>query len=246
MAGVTATETDLRAPDGEPDIEYVPGISYPKVAVLVALAAVLGGVLGWLGGGRAAEQEAGGTEGDVGVAVDMRTHHQQALEMSLLELANGQDPIVVGFAREILVRQNVELGLLAAELDDWGVDAADRPDTAMGWMGHPVPWQEMPGLASEAQMDELRDATGRDADARFLELIAAHHRGGVQMAAYAVEHATAEDIRSLARTMAATQTMEIAELADTARRLDLDVDIDTSPIDGGDGGHEGEHREGAG
>lgn len=233
------TDTDTgtgtaAASAADDDVEYVPGISYPKVAVLLVVVALLGGVAGWILGERSAREEAGGTTIDEGFVVDMRTHHQQAVEMSLLELGNGEDPVVIGFAREVLVRQNIELGLLAAELDDWGVDASDRPDTAMAWMDAPVPWQEMPGLASEEAMDELREARGRDADARFLELMAAHHRGGVHMAAYAAEHATSEDVRALARTMVANQTMEIAEYAATVRQLDLDADIDTSPVDGDD------------
>lgn len=212
--------------DDDPEIEYVRGVSYPKVAALVVVCVAVAAAVGFVLGERAAEQEAGGTAIDEGFVVDMRTHHQQAIQMALTEVANGGNPVVVGFAREILVRQNIELGLLSAELDDWGVAPDARPDEAMAWMGAPTPWRQMPGLASDEEMQALRQATGEDADARFLELMAEHHRGGVHMAAYAAEHATAEDVASLARTMVATQGVEINEYRATAARLGLDADID--------------------
>jgi len=207
----------------EADVEWVRGVSYPKVAALLVVVALVAAIGGWVLGERSAKEEAGGSAIDEGFAVDMRAHHQQAIEMSLAELGVGDDPVVVGFAREILVRQDVELGLLAAELDDWGVEVSSRPDTAMAWMGSPVPWREMPGLATEAQMADLRAASGAEADALFLELMVEHHRGGVHMASYAAEHGTSEDVRALARTMASTQAVEIEELEDTARRLGFDA-----------------------
>jgi uncharacterized protein (DUF305 family) len=70
--------------------------------------------------------------------------------MALIELGNGENPVVISFAREILVRQNVGLGLMAAELDDWGMEVSARPDTAMAWMGTGVPYEQMPRLATES------------------------------------------------------------------------------------------------
>lgn len=201
-------------------------MSYSKVAALVVAFAVVAAATGFVLGERSAEQDVGGTAIDEGFVVDMRTHHQQAIEMALTEVANGQIPVVVGFAREILVRQNVELGLLSAELDDWGIAPDARPDEAMAWMGAPTPWREMPGLAGDEEMQALRQAAGKDVDALFLELMAEHHRGGVHMAAHAAEHATAEDVVALARTMVATQGVEINEYRATAVRLGLDADIE--------------------
>lgn len=210
---------------GDDDVVYVPGVSRPRVAVLAVLVALVAGSAGWLLGERSAEEASGGSAVDEGFLVDMRTHHQQAVELSLLELSNGEHPEVIGFAREILVRQNVELGLMAAELVDWGVPVDTRPDTAMAWMGTPVPVAEMPGLATDEQVAALRAASGAEADRLFLELMAEHHHGGVHMAAYAAEHAESEQVRRLARTMVNIQSVEINEMLDTARRNGIDADI---------------------
>jgi uncharacterized protein (DUF305 family) len=214
-----AARMDEPTADGDDDdVTYVPGLSYPKVAVLVAVCALLAGALGWVLGDRSSGEDTGGSAVDEGFVVDMRTHHEQAIEMALLELAAGEHEEVIAYAREILVRQNVELGLMAAELEDWGVPVGERPPTAMAWMGTPVPVEEMPGLASEAEMAALREATGQEADRLFLQLMVEHHRGGVHMAEYAAEHGTADDVRRLAASMAAIQSVEIDEFLATARR----------------------------
>jgi len=53
----------------------------------------------------------------------------------------------------------------------------------------------------------------------FLELMIRHHHGGTQMALYAAEHAGVQSVRTLARSMADTQSAEIGTLTDmlTAR-----------------------------
>ena len=50
-----------------------------------------------------------------------------------------------------------------------------------GW-GSRSTTPEMPGMATEEQLDELADATGADADDLFVELMVAHHQGGIDMA----------------------------------------------------------------
>ena len=83
----------------------------------------------------------------------------------------------------------------------------------------------MPGLATAEQMQALRDATGADADALFLELMSEHHRGGVHMAAYAAAHAKDADVRALATVMARNQRIDIEEFRQTAERFGLQADI---------------------
>jgi uncharacterized protein (DUF305 family) len=148
--------------------------------------------------------------------------------MALLELTNGSDPVVQGFAREVLIFQNRDLGLMAAELDDWGY-TGDRGDTAMGWMDMPVPAASMPGLATDEQMAALKAARGPEADALFLELMAEHHRGGIHMAEYAAEHAKSDDVRKLAAAIAHNQAVEINEYRDVAIRNGYPVDIAPAP-----------------
>ena len=47
----------------------------------------------------------------------------------------------------------------------------------------------------------------------FLDLMSAHHRGGLEMSEYAAEHAADPDVRALAARMASLQRSEIEEYA---------------------------------
>ena len=208
-------------PDDE-DVEYVSGLSYPKVAALVVAFCFLAGVVGWRIG---QDDPAASGAVDVGFLTDMRTHHEQALEMALIELGNGENPVVLGFAREVVIFQGRQLGWLDANLQDRGLATDRRPETAMAWMDQPLPWRAMPGLASDEQLDALRAAEGAEADTLFLELMADHHRGGLHMSNYAAANAESPDVRSMAATMANLQQVEIAEYRDVARREGLPADI---------------------
>ena len=189
-------------------------VSWPKAIVLALALAFLAGAIGH-GIGRSGPPGEGAV--DTGFYRDMIHHHDQAVTMALYEQANGSDPVVVGYANEILRRQSYEIGVMSTKLDEWGYTTAPN-DTAMSWMGMPVPLDQMPGLATDAQMQQLRDAHGMDADKLFLELMSAHHRGGVHMAEYADRHATNASTRELAQRMAYVQATEINEFRDTAKR----------------------------
>ena len=158
---------------------------------------------------------------DVGFLYDMITHHEQAQYMANLELVNGTEEAVQVFAREILRFQSFEIGLMQAYLEEWGYAREDAPDRAMGWMGHPVARDAMPGMATEAQLGRLLQARGRDADALFVELMKTHHRGGIEMAAFASTRASDERVRALAARVAKNQRLEIGELEAARQRVGL-------------------------
>ena len=84
------------------------------------------------------------------------TNGQQAVEMSLLELGNGEDPVVMSFAREILIRQNVELGLLAAEITaTTGRDPGDLYGHLARELGEPA-YRRIDSPATAAQWSRPR------------------------------------------------------------------------------------------
>ena len=118
---------------------------------------------------------------DVGYLQDMITHHEQALTMAQYGLANGDSSEVKTFAREILLFQSYEIGLMENKLNSWGFSRQNRSETAMAWMGMGMPVESMPGLATDDQMNALALAEGLESDVIFLELMAAHHRGGADM-----------------------------------------------------------------
>jgi uncharacterized protein (DUF305 family) len=202
-------------------------VSWLRVALVAVAVAVLAGAIGYLVGSR--QDIPAADSADVGFYQDMITHHEQALQMAAVELASGSDPTIRSFAREITQFQSYEIGLMRQQLADWGIEPGERPDTAMAWMGDPVPVDEMPGLATEEQMDALRRSEGAETDKMFLELMSAHHIGGVAMADAGATLADREDVRRLATTMTRNQAIEVNEFRELAGRLGLDIEIPIVP-----------------
>ncbi len=220
LSGVVVTDMD--PPLAEPSTPRSgAGMPLRRVIAVVLTALFFGGSVGYF---VASDRPPGPDSIEVGFYQDMSTHHDQAVQMSLLELRNGEDPTVRSFAQEIILFQRWELGRMHQSLRDWGADSAPQ-ETAMAWMGMPVPTQAMPGLATDAQMEALQEATGAAADALFLDLMAEHHRGGAHMAAYAARNADDPGVQELARVMERNQSIEIAEFRQTADRLGFDIDI---------------------
>ncbi|HEX5366561.1 MAG TPA: DUF305 domain-containing protein [Acidimicrobiales bacterium] len=221
VAGDDASDVDDRPP----------GLGWGRVVVLGAALAFLGLAVGLFA---SRDRPPGAGSVDVGFLEDMLTHHEQALGVATLEVAYGQHPTVRSYARDVLTSQAYEQGRMTQILADWGYSRSTRPARAMAWMDMPVPVEEMPGLLSEGQMDQVRDARGAALDALFLELMAEHHRGGLHMASAAAGAADDGDVRDLATRMGHAQAVEINEYRRTAQRMGLDVDIpavDVPPAD---------------
>jgi uncharacterized protein (DUF305 family) len=79
-------------------------------------------------------------------------------------------------------------------------------------MNEPLPTDRMPGLATQAELDQLQAASGKAADRLYAQLMIAHHQGGIHMAQYAAEHAARADVRDLASRMVSGQQGDIVEL----------------------------------
>ncbi|MFD8689141.1 DUF305 domain-containing protein [Streptomyces sp. NPDC059651] len=157
------------------------------------------------------------TSADVGFARDMAVHHQQAVEMSFIVRDRTSDVAVRRLAYDIINTQANQRGMMLGWLEVWG-RAKSSPGAPMAWMGHTVTPRGdgalMPGMATDAELDALRAAKGRDAEVRFLKLMTAHHRAGAEMAQAAATAAGTAEIRNLASGMVLGQQSEIALMAD--------------------------------
>lgn len=228
MTDVAPPQTIDEESEYDDDDPAPSGVSWPRVAVLGAALVFLGFAAGLF---VSRDQPPGKDSVDVGFYQDMISHHEQALELSSLALSNADDPTVRGFAAEVLIFQSREIGMMETALHDWGTSREARPDTAMDWMGMtPVPVDQMPGMVSEDEIDQLRQARGAEANGLFLTLMAKHHAGGLHMAEYAANQAEDHDVRALAQLMAYNQAVEINEYAQTAERLGLPVQIERVPV----------------
>ena len=222
MTEVTTTETaPPAAPTDDGTARGSRGPAWWQVVAIIVVLCLVAGVVGWRVG-QSDDNPPSASSVDVGFFYDMTAHHQQAIAMALIYLRNGDDPLLLAIAKEIVQYQSAEIGMMNEYLTQWG-RGGNRPEKAMGWMQPPVDRDQMPGLATPAQMQELANARGFELDKLFTQLMIEHHAGGVHMAAYAAEHAEKASTRRWAAQMDDGQRGEISEMNQWRRRHDLNV-----------------------
>lgn len=189
-----------------------------RLAALIGALMFLAGVVGYRVG---QPDPPGAGSADVGFLQDMIVHHEQAIALSYRTVNAAVDVEVRGFAKDILVSQQYEIGLMEAYLTRWGHRRDSGRTTAMAWAGTPHPKGAMVGMATAQELEALEEATGLDVDDRFLALMIAHHHGGVLMGRTLLERGGADEVRELAARIVAAQESEISEMQATRRRLGL-------------------------
>jgi uncharacterized protein (DUF305 family) len=178
---------------------------------LAAAIALVAAALGWLVGNNRAIPDP--NETDIGFLHDMSLHHEQAINIAYIFLQRPDtDPVMQDIAYSILAGQNVETGRMIQLLDDFGAPQQSDSELVMGWMGSPLPLESMPGIIPDADVDELRAATGAAADELFGDLMIAHHEGGLHMMSFAIDNADTAAVRRLAARMFDAQQFEIDEI----------------------------------
>ena len=158
---------------------------------------------------------------DVGFLQDMIVHHEQAIALSYRTVNEATDLEVRGFAKDILVSQQYEIGLMEAYLARWGHPRDSGEAMGMAWAGTPHPKGAMVGMATVQEQRALERATGPEVDDRFLRLMIAHHHGGVLMGEAVLGRGHDAEVRELAARIVTAQRSEIAEMQATRRRLGL-------------------------
>ena len=138
---------------------------------------------------------------------DMIGHHAQALAMAALAPGNGANPEILRLAERITAGQQDEIGTM----ERW-LRAREKPvpDPHHAMHGH-----LMPGMLTEAQMQELEQAKGPEFDRLFLTYMIQHHRGAVAMVKqlYGTPGAAQDDtVFKFANDVGVDQTTEIARM----------------------------------
>ena len=211
---VEADDAAAGASNGDGDGIVLPWWQRPfNIAVLLVTGALLAGMVGWMIG--ASDDVPAHNEVDTGFLQDMRVHHEQAVLMSVVYRSRpGIDPGMNTVARSIIQGQNIEIGRMIQMLRTLGEAEANESGTSMLWMSMVAEDDQMPGMASEAELDELASAEGRVADIMFADLMIEHHFGGIEMAEFAAQNAEYDEVVLLAESMAHGQEAEIREMLD--------------------------------
>jgi uncharacterized protein (DUF305 family) len=158
---------------------------------------------------------------EAGFARDMITHHLQAVEMSMIAYDRATLPGVRQLGYDIATGQQGQIGMMHQWLRDWGLPPTG-PEPPMAWMpgGEAMAGAPMPGMATADQLRALREAEGPEVDRLFLELMTAHHLGGIHMVDGVLDLTDHPDVNWLAGLMKEGQQREMQVLGDLRTQLD--------------------------
>ncbi len=212
----------------------VPGRS---ATLLIAVALIfgvslLGSLVYWQQAeGVRAAGKAGGV--DIGFAQFMSVHHEQAIAMARI-LQQSNPEALGGLAPLIIDKQERELQQMQGWLQSWQQDV-HPPTSKMTWMlaGDAPPDEAlrqylldcersptgMPGLATAGEMAQLQALQGEEQQRWFLELMLAHHRGGIPMAKFAAANGRVASLRHLAAHIVEDQVAELETMENLLRTL---------------------------
>lgn len=171
---------------------------------------------------------------DIGFAQSMTLHHQQAIAMSQLLLDNRPSGLTA-LAKQVAYGQLIELGEMRGWLRLW--DAPLMPlKVDMNWMlqGAAPPSADllayllacsqsptgMSGLATNEELNALRALEGPARDKRYLEMMLAHHLGGLPMARFAAEEARLKVVRDLGTRIVLEQEREVQVIRQALAAID--------------------------
>ncbi|MEW1599490.1 DUF305 domain-containing protein [Streptomyces sp. NPDC093808] len=209
------------------------GSTVRRTPVLVSAGVVLllvAALLVWwrISEGTANASPPGTASAEAGFSRDMSVHHQQAVEMSFIVRDRTGNQEVRTLAYDIINTQATQRGMMLGWLESWGLNKSSS-EPPMTWMGHGSMYEAkdgslMPGMATNTQLDRLREAKGKDAEILYLRLMTAHHKGGVDMARGAVEMADDEKVVRLARSMVDGQQSEMDLMADMLAQRGAEAD----------------------
>jgi uncharacterized protein (DUF305 family) len=141
-------------------------------------------------------------------AQHMGIHHGQAVEASMRILAYGDDaldPEVASLARDIVLTQTNQQGQFRAALSHWSQPAS--------------PQDPMPLPVSSETVRQISRGPVEAAQLHFLQVMAIHHRAGVDMAQDALSRGTSSLIRELAEGSIRGQQAELDTIIAIRTRL---------------------------
>ncbi len=116
----------------------------------------------------------GYTVADVQFMQHMIGHHMQAIIMARLAPSSGASDAVLKMAEKVDISQRDEIAFMQQWLTERGQAV---PDSAQSLS------MNMPGMLTDAELQQLANARGTEFDRLFLTFMIRHHRGALDMVA---------------------------------------------------------------
>ena len=151
------------------------------------------------------------TEADVAFMQAMISHHEQALEMTGYVPDRAAGRAIRLLSKRLRLSQEAETDQMVAWLEE-------RDEEPVG-----VHSASMPGMLTAAELEEMRNASGREFNRLFLEGMLKHHRGALTMVAELYEQpgaGTEPEVDAFARHVVADQEIEINRIEALLARIE--------------------------
>jgi uncharacterized protein (DUF305 family) len=187
-----------------------------RALILGALAVVVALVIGYLAGALTPRLSTPGENSpEAGFARDMSAHHAQAVEMAMIAWQKSDNADVREMAYNIATGQQAQIGIMQTWLQDWNLlPTGTRPK--MAWMPNGtkelLPDGRMPGMATDAELAQLRTLTGTPFDVLFCQLMLRHHLGGIHMVSGLLQLSHDKQVTDLAGQMKNAQQNDVTNL----------------------------------
>ena len=175
---------------------------------------------------------------DLAFAQQMIVHHQGAIEMADLAPSRAASQQVKDLAARIKAAQGPEIDQMQGWLITWAAampsstDASSSADTSgmdhgMSGMGKEgemtsggvTTTMSMPGMMSDADMQQLTAASGTEFDRLFMQQMIVHHQGALEMADTEIAEGSNTAALALAQSIKTSQTAEISEMQQMLQTL---------------------------
>lgn len=142
---------------------------------------------------------------DVQFLEEMTMHHKQAVDMAKMAEKKLSSSQVKKLNRKMMADQKKEI----ARMDKWKkqVGSDKTADTAEEHAGMNMPMEMNMG------MSEMKNLKGKDYDAKYLEMMSAHHSQAISMVQKYLSDLTNPEVKSFAEKVAKTQGSEIEKMS---------------------------------
>jgi uncharacterized protein (DUF305 family) len=152
-------------------------------------------------------------DADVAFATHMVQHHAQALQLVDLTIGRKLDPEVQTLAEEIRAAQAPEIERMVDWLQDWDEPVPETVRDHANAHGHGTgPDTDMPGMVSQAMVEELAALDGAEFQRTWLSMMVAHHEGAIEMAEQEQATGRFDATVALAAQIVKTQSAEIERM----------------------------------
>ena len=131
--------------------------------------------------------------------------------MSRLAATRSSDSQVRAFAERIDVEQGLEISMLQGWQGWNGVQVTDAAQAYQMMLSMPMMLEQM-GMATPAEMDALRAASGTAFDRLYLELMIDHHQGALTMLEDVIINGSDETLQYWATDMLTTQYTQVWQM----------------------------------